>query len=201
MKTDPRLDTYIAEAEPFAQPVLRRLRKLVGQACPQAEEALKWNSPAYVLGKKILLITPAFKAHCRCVFWHTAVQRLIQAELGKTGRGLELLGRIASVADLPPDRLLLKFIRAAAEHAAPGAKPDPRDTVPKRSAPRPSADLAAALRKNTAAARTFAAFSPSCRREYTEWITEAKRPETRAKRLATTLEWLAAGKRRNWKHE
>ena len=201
MKADPRVDTYLAEAEPFAQPVLLRLRKLVRQGCPQAEETLKWHMPAYVLGKKILLITPSFKAHCRCVFWSSSVQALIRREIGQTGRGMALLGRITGVADLPPDRLLLRFIRAAAAQRAPGAKPDPRSAAPARRAPRPPPDLAAALKTNAAAARTFAKFSPSCRREYVEWITEAKRPETRAKRLATTVQWLAEGKRRNWKHE
>ncbi len=147
MKTDPRIDTYLAQAEPFARPVLRRLRKVVRAACPEAEETLKWNMPAYVLGKKILLITPSFKAHCRCVFWHSAVQALIREELGKAGRGMELLGRIASVSDLPPDRALLRFIRAAAEQAAPGAKPAPRNAASARPAPRSRPNLAAARRK------------------------------------------------------
>jgi uncharacterized protein YdeI (YjbR/CyaY-like superfamily) len=201
MSPDPRIDTYIAQAEPFAQPVLRRLRKLVRAGCPQAEETLKWNMPAYVLGKKILLITPSFKAHCRCVFWHSAVQKLIREELGKTGRGMELLGRIAGVADLPPARALLRFIRAAAAQAAPGAKAPGEGKAPVRRTPRPPSDLAAALRKNARAANTFASFSPSCRREYIEWITEAKRPETRNRRLAITVLWLSQGKRRNWEYE
>jgi uncharacterized protein YdeI (YjbR/CyaY-like superfamily) len=201
MKTDPRVDTYIAQAEPFAQPVLRRLRKLVHQGCPAAEETLKWNMPAYVLGKKILLITPSFKAHCRCVFWSATVQAQIQRELGRTGEGMELLGRIAAVADLPPARLLLKFIRAAAALAAPGAKAPAEPKTPARRAPRPPPDLAAALKKNAKAARTFADFSPTCRREYVEWITDAKRPETRSRRLAITLLWLAQGKRWGWKYE
>lgn len=152
-------------------------------------------------GKKILLITPAFKAHCRCVFWNSEVQKLIRSELGKTGRGMELLGRIASVGDLPPDRALLRYIRAAAELASPGAKPDPRNKTPARRAQRTPSDLAVLLKTNPAAARTFASFSPSCRREYVEWITEAKRPETRNRRLAITVLWLAQGKRRNWEHE
>jgi uncharacterized protein YdeI (YjbR/CyaY-like superfamily) len=201
MKADPRVDTYLAEAEPFAQPILRRLRKLVRQGCPQVEETLKWNMPAYVLGKKILLITPSFKAHCRCVFWSPVVQSLIRRELGRTGRGLELLGRITGVADLPPDRLLLRYIRAAVEQTVPGTKAPVERKTPAPRAPRPPPDLVAALKTNATAARTFANFSPSCRREYMGWITEAKRPETRAKRLATTVQWLAQGKRRNWKHE
>jgi uncharacterized protein YdeI (YjbR/CyaY-like superfamily) len=166
MKTDPRVDAYIAQAEPFARPVLRRLRKLVRQGCPEAMETLKWSSPAYVIGKKILLITPAFKAHCRCVFWSSVVQAQIKRELGRTGRGMELLGRIAGVADLPPDRALLSFIRAAAAQAAPAAKASGEEKTVARRAPRPPPDLAAALKKNAKAARTFVHFSPSCRREY-----------------------------------
>jgi uncharacterized protein YdeI (YjbR/CyaY-like superfamily) len=62
------------------------------------------------------------------------------------------------------------------------------------------ADLAAALRRNRKARASFEAFSPSHRREYIEWITEAKREETREKRLATTIEWLEEGKPRHWKY-
>jgi uncharacterized protein YdeI (YjbR/CyaY-like superfamily) len=198
---DPRLDAYIAEAAPFARPVLRHLRKLVRRACPAAEETLKWNSPAYVHGGKILCITPAFKAHCRLVFWSQPLKRLIQAERCGARKGMEQFGRITSLADLPDDRTMLRYLRTAAALTVSGKPARPRPPSKPRSAPAVPADLAAALKTNPAAALTFKKLSPSCRREYTEWLTDAKRAETRAKRLATALGWLAEGKPRNWKYQ
>ncbi len=62
-------------------------------------------------------------------------------------------------------------------------------------------DLKAALKQNAKAQKTFKDFSYSKRREYVEWLTEAKREETRRQRLATTIKWLAEGKSRMWKYE
>ncbi len=115
----------------------------------------------------------------------------------RIGRGL--LGRITSRADLPADKVLIGYIRTAQKLHDTGTvgkvtrKPKPAIPVP--------ADLAAALKKNQRAAATWAEFSPSARREYIEWVTEAKRAETRAKRLSTTLTWVAAGKSRHWQYQ
>ena len=198
MKTDPRVDAYIAKSAEFAQPILRHLRSLVHQACPQAEETIKWGMPSFT-HHGIVCGMAAFKAHATFGFW----RRGLTDEIAKTGIKAEAamgsLGRITSLRDLPGDKAMLGYIRKAAklnESGAP-ARPKPK---PKPALPVP-ADLAAALKKNAKAAAVFADFSPSPRREYIEWITEAKRPETRAKRLATTIQWLATGKKRNWQYE
>lgn len=62
-------------------------------------------------------------------------------------------------------------------------------------------DLAAALARHDAARKTFDAFAPSQRREYIDWLTEAKREETRARRLAQAVDWLTEGKPRHWKYQ
>ena len=64
----------------------------------------------------------------------------------------------------------------------------------------PPPDLAAALKKNAQARATFDGFSPSHKKEYIEWIVEAKRDETRQRRLSQAIEMLAEGKTRNWKY-
>ncbi|HVS52218.1 MAG TPA: YdeI/OmpD-associated family protein [Opitutaceae bacterium] len=198
---DPRIDDYIAKSAEFAPPILRRLRAVVHAACPEVEETIKWGMPSFLYRGKILCGIAAFKAHCTFGFWHRGMEQLIVQEIGpraKTAMGL--LGRIERCEDLPNDDDLRRFLRRAMKLIDSGAPA----RLPRR-APRPEAkvpaDLAAALRKNKKAGAAFAAFAPSHRREYIEWITEAKRAETRAKRLATTLEWLAAGKSRNWKYE
>ena len=194
---DPRIDAYIAKAADFARPILKHIRRLVHAACPDVEETMKWGFPHF-LHKGIVCSMAAFKEHCSFGFWN---RRLI---LGKRaeGEGMGQFGRITSIADLPAERVLLGYIRKAVELNDAGVKkisrrlrPDPNRTV---EVPK---DLAAALKKNRKALGTFEEFSYSHRKEYVEWITEAKRDETRAKRLATTIEWLSQGKARNWKYQ
>jgi uncharacterized protein YdeI (YjbR/CyaY-like superfamily) len=198
-KTDPRVDAYIAKSAPFAQPILRRLRKLVHQACPEAEETIKWSMPSFTHGGRILCGMAAFKAHCAVWFWHQKMHGIARRDGAKADEAMGNLGRITSPADLPPDRTILGYVRKTKELNETGG---PARARPKARKPLPvPADLTAGLRKTPKAAANFKAFSPSQRGEYIEWITEAKRPETRSQRLATTLEWLAEGKKRNWKYE
>jgi uncharacterized protein YdeI (YjbR/CyaY-like superfamily) len=194
---DPRIDDYIAKAAPFAQPILKQLRALVHRACPAAQETLKWSMPHFTYNDKILCSMAAFKAHCAFGFWHQGMERELGAS-AKSDEAMGLLGRITSRSDLPSDAIMIGYIKRAADLHDSGTPARP----PKKAKPEiaPPADLLAALKKNKAAATAFENFSPSHRREYVEWIVEAKRDETRQKRLATTLEWLAEGKSRHWKY-
>ena len=195
-KKDPRVDAYIAAAAPFARPILKSLRKSVHAACRDAEETLKWGHPHF-LYRGMLCGMAAFKAHCAFGFWKDTL--VVGAD--RAGGAMGQLGRITALSDLPPDKVIAGWIVKAMKLNEQGV-PAPRKAAGKpRPAPAVPADLAAALAKTPAARKTFADFSPSCKREYIEWITEAKREETRAKRLATTLEWLVQGKKRNWKYE
>jgi len=197
-KRNPRVDAYIAKAAPFAQPILEHLRKLVHQGCLEAEEAIKWGSPFFLYRGKLLCFMAAFKAHAAFGFWGPGMKRLIAADgHAKAGRGL--LGRITGPADLPDAKVLHHYIRTAQKLHDSGAparvKPKPKPALPV------PADLATARRQNKKAAAAWADFSSSCRREYIGWITGARRPETRVSRLRTTLAWVAAGKRQNWRYE
>ena len=199
-KTNPRIDAYIAKSAAFAQPILKHLRALVHEASPTAEEAMKWGHMGFVSDGKILCMFAAFKAHCGLVFWHQGMKKELLASGFKTVDAMGHMGRIEKMSDLPNDATLLRYFRRAAELNAsgkPARQPAPKKLRPELPVPK---DLAAALKKNKKAAEAFKNFAPSHRREYIEWITEAKREETRATRLATTLEWLAQGKQRNWKH-
>jgi uncharacterized protein YdeI (YjbR/CyaY-like superfamily) len=198
MRTDPRVDDYIAKSAEFARPILRHLRALVHEACPAAQETIQWGRPSFTY-HGILCGLAGFKAHCAFGFWRRGMTDVIGRDGGKAEQAMGSLGRIMSLADLPGDRAMLGYIRQAAKlnEAGGPARPKPK---PKKPLPVP-ADLAAALKKNVKAAKVFADFNPSPRREYIEWITEAKRLETRQKRVATTIQWLASGKRRNWKYE
>jgi uncharacterized protein YdeI (YjbR/CyaY-like superfamily) len=196
---DPRIDAFIAKSAPFARPILSHLRELVHRACPPAEETLKWGMPAYT-HQGILCITGAFKAHCTFIFWHGEMKKILARDGAGSSDAMGVLGRITTIADLPKDAAMLRYLKEAVRLNESGVPTRARfaKTKPPTAVP---ADLKAALKKNPKAAATFEKLSPSHRREYVEWITEAKRDETRQKRLATTLEWLTAGKPRNWKYE
>lgn len=193
--TDPRIDAYLAGAPAFALPILMRLREDVHAACPDIVETIKWSRPHFTLDGKLLCGMSAFKAHCAFGFWERE-----GAEAGQAG-AMGDFGRITSLADLPSRTELRKQIKAAAALLRAGA---PRASKPGRE-PRPELampdDFAAALAQAPAAQRHYDAFAPSKRRDYLEWVLEAKREDTRAKRIAQAVEWLAEGKSRNWKYE
>lgn len=197
MPRDPRIDAYIENAAPFAQPILLRVRALVHEACPDVEESIKWGMPSFSHAGGILCGMAAFKQHVSFGFWKHA---LVVGE-GEPRDGMGSYGKMTSVEDLPPKRTLLAHIRKAMKLNEEGVKSPAASKAPPKPAPAMPADLADALKKNKAARATFDAFPPSGKREYLEWITEAKRDETRAKRLAQAIEWMAEGKRRNWKYE
>lgn len=200
---DPRIDAYIAKSAAFAQPVLQHLRELVHQGCPAATETIKWSAPHFEHAGGILCSMAAFKAHCAFGFWHQGMEKILGGHGARADTAMGSMGRITRIADLPDDMMMIRFVREAAtlnESGAPG-RPRPAAAAATKKEAAVPADLAAALKKNKTAAKTFAEFSPSHRKDYIEWITEARRKETRQKRLATTLEWLAQGKSRNWKYE
>lgn len=198
-KSDPRIDAYIAAAAPFAPPILRHLRKLVHAACPEVVETLKWSSPSFVLEGKILCFMAAFKAHAAFGFWHKGMEQIIARDRGPIESAMGLLGRLTALSDLPDDKTIIGYVRTAMEltRSAQSTRPRPKA----KKSPTVPVDLSRALQASPKSAATWSGLPPGCRREYLEWITEAKRPETRATRLATTVAWLAEGKRRNWKYE
>jgi uncharacterized protein YdeI (YjbR/CyaY-like superfamily) len=194
--TDPRIDAYIARQADFARPILERLRTVVHEACPGVEETLKWSMPTFLYGGAILASMAAFKQHASFGYWKHAD---VMGE-GVERDGMGSYGRISSIKDIPAKKTLVADLKRAMQLNVDKVKPARKTAAPKPPAEAP-ADLVAALKKNAKARKTFDGFPPSAQRDYIEWIVEAKREETRAKRLAQTVEWLAEGKRRNWKYE
>jgi uncharacterized protein YdeI (YjbR/CyaY-like superfamily) len=186
---DARVDAYIANANEFAKPILKQIRAAVHKGHPAVSETIKWGVPAYVDERGIFCMTAAFKHHCAWVFW--AGRKPVRADANR-------FRKITSVEDLPSPRDLIAIVRTAAASATTSKK-----KAEKRAA-RPIAVPAyfrAALSKNIKARTAFDGFPPSHKREYVEWIASAKTDETRHRRLATALEWIASGKSRNWKYE
>lgn len=200
---DPRVDAYIAKAAPFAQPILEHVRAVVHEACPDVEETIKWGMPSFVYGGGILCGMAAFKAHASFGFWkHALVVGEGDADQGDGRVGMGSFGKLTAVRDLPAKQQLVAYVKQAAALNAPGARTaaPSRKTTPPKPAPVPTPEFAAALRGNKAAAAAFRAFPPSHQREYVDWIAEARREETRERRIAQAVEWIAEGRQRNWKY-
>jgi uncharacterized protein YdeI (YjbR/CyaY-like superfamily) len=194
---DPRVDAYIAKSANFAKPILKHLRKIVHTGCPKVQETIKWQHPHFDY-KGVMSGMAAFKEHCVFGFWKEALILDRDQIAEKTAMGS--FGCLRSLADLPADKTLIGYVKKAAALNDAGIKA-PGRTQPKKKEPLPVPDyFSAALKKNAEARKTFEDFPPSKRREYIEWVIEAKREETRRERLATSIEWLAQGKPRNWKY-
>ena len=193
---DPRIDAYIAKSADFAKPILSHIRKLVHANCPDVSETMKWSMPFFEYKSGIFCNVAAFKQHCAFGFW---LGDLLKID-AKADKAMGQFGRIASLADLPGDKEFASILKAAMKLHDAGAK------APSRSKPAEKKELVvpdyflAALKKNKKALATFEGFGYSNKKEYVEWITEAKTDATRDKRLAQAVEWMAEGKVKNWKY-
>lgn len=198
MDQDPRIDAYIERQAEFAKPILARLREMVHEACPAAEESIKWGAPAFLYKGEILGIMAGFKRHAVFNLWRG---KQVTGQAGAEEAAMGQFGRMTSLADVPDAKSFAALVHKAMTLADAGVKV-PRE---KKNAPKPPPeapeDLQAALDANPAAAATFAGFSPSARRDYVDWVREAKQTATRERRIKQAVEWMAEGKKRNWKYE
>ena len=194
MKKDPKVDEYIAKSADFAQPILTKLRALVHQVHPDIEETIKWGMPNFEY-KGMLFNMAGFKQHCTFGFWK---EKLIKG-LGNNSMGMGSLGKIRFLDDLPEDELLLTYMKEAVILNEKGIKLQKKPTKKKELVI--SKDIVNVLKAHPKANEVFTNFSYSHKKEYVEWITEAKREETKAKRMTQMIEWLEEGKRKNWKYE
>ncbi len=199
---DPRIDAYIAKAADFAKPILTHIRRLVHKACPGVTETVKWGMPFFEYNGTILCNIAAFKQHCAFGFWNASLMKDPEGIMQVKDRtAMGHFDRISSQKDLPSDKVMIAYIKESASLIEKGVK-KPAPPKKKAAAPLPvPAELVAALKKNKKAQAAFDAFSPSHRKEYIEWIIDAKTEATREKRLATTIEWLTEGKSRMWKYQ
>ena len=195
-KMDKRVDAYIAKSAEFAQPILNHIRALIHKTCPEVVEEIKWNFPVFEY-HGVLCNMAGFKEHCAFGFWKASLMKDPEKIFGSTAMGD--LDKIRSMKDLPKDSVLIKYIQEAMKLNEEGTK------VPRRA---PTKDktldipdyFTKAISKNRKALKVFEGFSYTNKKEYVEWVTEAKTDDTRNKRLDTAVEWIAEGKVRNWKH-
>lgn len=196
--TDNRVDQYIAKSGDFAKPVLENLRTLVHKACPDVKETIKWSFPHFDY-KGPLCFMASFKEHCAFGFWKSTLLDDKHKALKPTGEGaMGHLGKITSVKDLPPTKVLLDLIKQAKKLNDEGKKVEKKP--PGKKIAVPPDFFKAALKKNKKASENFGLFSPSKQREYIEWVTQAKTGPTKEKRLADSILWISEGKPLNWKY-
>jgi len=197
-KKDPRVDAFIAKSADFAKPVLIHLRELVHKTCPDVEETMKWSFPHFDY-KGIMCSMSAYKQHCAFGFWKASLMKDAKKLLDNRKEGMGSFGRITSMKDLPSDKIIISYIKEAMELNDAEIKVKKLKPTAKKELVIPKYFIEA-VKKNKKAFATFENFSDSNKREYVDWITEAKTEETRTKRLDQAIEWMAEGKIRNWKY-
>ncbi|MFY9607873.1 MAG: YdeI/OmpD-associated family protein [Blastocatellia bacterium] len=201
-KKDPRVNAYIAKSAGFAKPILNHLRKVIHDTCPTVEETIKWGFPHFEYkgpadrSPRILCSMASFTQHCAFGFWYAETR----GSTGREDQAMGQYGRITSLADLPKEKELVKQIKGAIKLHDAGIKPPPRPRPTEKKELDVPDYLMAELKRNKKAMTTFEGFSFSNKKEYVEWITEAKTEETRQTRLETAIEWMSEGKSRNWKY-
>jgi uncharacterized protein YdeI (YjbR/CyaY-like superfamily) len=203
---DPRIDAYIARSADFAKPILTHLRELIHDKCPTVEETMKWSFPHFMYTSaadrksRVLCNMASFKQHCAFGFWYKGGW-VMSDESKPSSEGMGQYGKITSLADLPKDKELIKQIKDAVKLHDSGIKPPARPKSTEKKELETPNDLAAALKKNKKALATFQRFSYTNKKDYLDWITEARTDETRKKRLETAVEWMSDGKSRHWKYQ
>ena len=199
-KKDKRIDIYINNSADFAKPILNHLRETVHKACPEVEETMKWSFPHFNY-YGILCSMASFKQHCSFGFWKASLMEdydKLLAVGNKTAMGH--FGKLKRPQDLPNDKILIRYIKEAMRLNKDDVKVIRKPTSTGKPLVTVPPDLKKALTQNAAARKTFESFSYSNKKEYVEWITEAKTNATREKRLSTAIEWMGEGKIRNWKY-
>ena len=197
---DPRIDAYIKNAAPFAQPILHHIRSLLHTACPNVGETMKWSFPHFDYMGSTLCSMAAFKEHCAFGFWKAALMKdpgLL--ENARSEKAMGHFGRILSITDLPSDKQMIAYIKEAMVLNEKGRKIERKKTEP-LPVPDIPAELAKALTENKTAGANFEKLSAGHRKEYINWIDEAKTDPTRDKRISQTIEWVMEGKSRNWQY-
>ncbi|MBK8490084.1 MAG: YdeI/OmpD-associated family protein [Saprospirales bacterium] len=198
---NPAVDAYISGSADFAQPILKHLRGLIHQACPDVEETIKWSFPNFVYEGSILCHMAAFKQHCTFGFWKAVLLNDPHSILTSTGEtAMGHLGKITCMEDLPPDEVLLDLLKQAAQLNRDKVPLPPKPKSEQKELEVPEYFLLA-LADNPKAKAVFSTMSYSHKKEYLEWIMEAKTEATRQKRIQTALEWMVEGKGRNWKYD
>lgn len=202
MKKDKKVDAYISGSESFAIPILRKIRTLMHKACPVVEETIKWSFPVFIYKGSILANMASFKSHCAFGFWLGDLIPDVKKIMNENGGvAMGQFGRIASLKDLPADKQFIKYVKEAMKLTDDGAKPTRSTRTSDNKEITVPDYFLKAIKKNKEAFKTFNLFSPGKKREYVEWITEAKTEETRNKRMNTAIEWMEEGKDRNWKYK
>lgn len=201
-KKEKKIDAYIAKSADFAKPILNHIRELVHKTCPGVEEKMKWSFPHFDYRGEMMCSMAAFKQHAVFGFWKAALMKdPVLVENARSEVAMGHLGRLTSLKDLPSDKKMTAWIKESMLLNEKGIKLPSRPKATEKKEVIVPDYFIKALNKNKKAKQAFDNFSYSYKKDYVEWLTEAKTEETRNKRTATALEWIAEGKGRNWKYE
>jgi Domain of unknown function (DU1801) len=134
---NPGVDVYITKAQPFAQPILTHLRELIHKGCPEVQESIKWSRPFFELNGIILANIAGFKQHCSLGIWGEGIRKILIEDGVAIEGAMGTFGRITSLKDLPPDKVLINYIRQSAAMISSGERTKSYSRPPKAARPAP----------------------------------------------------------------
>jgi uncharacterized protein YdeI (YjbR/CyaY-like superfamily) len=197
----PAIDEYINKSEEFARPILLHLRKIIHLACPDVEETIKWSFPNFEYKGQILCSMASFKKHCSFGFWLGAEMEDPENILNKVGNtNMGNFGKIINHNSLPDDNIIIKYIHEAMKLSESGTKKKTSKIKDKKSLEIP-VYIIEFIEKYPKAKVVFNNFSNSCKKEYVQWIEEAKQVSTKLKRLEKAVSMMEEGKEFNWQYK
>lgn len=182
------VDEYFANVK-FGKEMLLKLRELL--VSTELEENIKWGCPVYSLNGKNIAGLASFKSYVGLWFYQGALMAdkagvLINAQEDKT-RALRQW-RFNNAEEIDHE-LALDYIREAIDNQKSG-----KEIKADRSKPITIPDeLADAFLKDPSLKLGFSKFSTGKKREFTDYISEPKRQETRLMRLEKVIPLILEG--------
>ncbi len=182
-------DEYI-EQHPQWKKELTALRNLF--LSYPLEETIKWGSPVYTMEGKNLLSIGAFKNHYAIWFFQGGLlakntELLVKAQEGKTQAMRQIKFDEGSDIDI---KEISKYIEETISHHKQGKKIS--SSVPKEVII--ADDIRKKFKEDNRFKTAFLNLSPGKQREYSEYISQAKKEETRLNRMEKITPLIIAGK-------
>ncbi|MEO9802317.1 MAG: YdeI/OmpD-associated family protein [Reichenbachiella sp.] len=191
-----KIDAYLTTVSSEHRPVLELIRKTVNAVDDRIQEDWKWRAPCFSLEGLVCWFV-AFKSHVGLNFFKGALIEDIHnafVESEDEDKGNRMI-HFKSIDEVKV-KVIQDYVKQAVLLNEQGIKID----FPKRKTLETPDYLIEALNKNKKAKDVFESFTDAQRKDYIEWLVEAKREETRNKRMTQAIEWIAEGKTRNWKY-
>ncbi|MCB0792148.1 MAG: DUF1801 domain-containing protein [Flavobacteriales bacterium] len=195
-----RINSHIAEQDEWKRRLMVRLRQLIHQVDPGIEETWRWNGPHFDRNG-IMLGMSAHKT-CVSIWFHKGAllkdpRRLFEPLEKDEAKGMRVYKLKES--DAIDEKAFTELVKQAVKLNEDGVKLS--EAKPARKTLVVPPELESVLKKDQHAMTNWEGFSYSKKKDYIEWVTDAKREETRKRRIAQAFQLIRDGLALNERYE